>query len=309
MDRSRLGSLATAASRNCSTALKASFQAIRQVASDSQRDLNRSLLPKIQERMSVGYTAAAAVPGGTGKFVRMKTAVHGHASSSIHGMFDDSIADLLNSIRQLIDRIATMISASVGVVRKALEGVYALCWEGQSEKAASKDPAQMQEIRACRDGLLPELGRLRSVQDSAMYLLGIEREELELDILQVDTWEQRQARLLQQAIDNGELIDLCDSSDEEGDSSKAAADSKPKAAPIPSVRAAPGKVKAETTSVGTPAQHSVASPGPALPSVAPAPPVQHPFQPFAPMHAQPTAQYPAAYPFWAPQWGPGYPNF
>jgi hypothetical protein len=127
MDRSRLATLATAASRNCSTALKASFEAIRQVASDSQRDLNRSLLPKIQERMSAGYEAAAAVPGGKGKFARMKTSVHGYAGHSINGMFDESIEDLLKSIRQLIDRIATMISASAGVVRKALEGVYALC--------------------------------------------------------------------------------------------------------------------------------------------------------------------------------------
>jgi hypothetical protein len=163
----------------------------------------------------------------------------------------------------------------------------------------------MQQIRACRDGLLPELGRLRTVQDSAMYLLGIEREELELDILHVDTWEQRQAKLLQQAIEKGELIDLCDSSDDEEDSSNAAMDSKPKAAPSPNARAAAAKVKTETAAAGAPAQRS-AEPPALLPVD---PPAHRPFQPAAPILAPPAAQYAATYSLWDPEGGPGYAYF
>jgi hypothetical protein len=215
VDRSRLSSLASAATNNYTTALKAFFNEIRIVACDSQRDLNRSLLPKIQERMSGGYVAAQNVQRGSGTFARMKSAVYGHANYSVTGMFDDSIAELLLSVSHLVDRLASMIEATVTVVRRALEAVYALCWEDPSESWLSKDPAQIQMIRECRDGLLPELGRLRALQDSSMDILGIEREELELDLLQVETFEQRQARLLQRAIENGELIDLCDSSDDD----------------------------------------------------------------------------------------------
>jgi hypothetical protein len=146
----------------------------------------------------------------------MKSAMNGHANQSVTGRFDDSITYILACIHELIDRLATMISATATVVRKAIEGVYALCWEDPSEALLSQDPVQVQKIQECRDGLLPELGRLRALQVSAMDVLGIERQELELDVLQVDSLEQRQAKLLQQAIERGELIDLCDSSDDEG---------------------------------------------------------------------------------------------
>jgi hypothetical protein len=66
--RSYLSTLVTAASRNCTTGVNASFNAIRQVASDSQHELNRSLLTKIQERMSNGYDTAQHVPRGAGFF-------------------------------------------------------------------------------------------------------------------------------------------------------------------------------------------------------------------------------------------------
>jgi hypothetical protein len=157
-------------------------------------------------------------------------------------MFDDSISELLACIRQLIDRLASMISATSTVVRKSLEGVYSLCWEEPSEALSSQDPALVRKIQECRDGLLPELGRLRTLQDSAMDVLGIEREELELDVLHVDTVEHRHAKLLQQAIERGEVIDLCDSSDDD-DAAGATAHLKPAAQP---------KVKAEP--VGAPAK-------------------------------------------------------
>jgi hypothetical protein len=66
-------------------------------------------------------------------------------------------------------------------------------------------------MRKCRDRLLPDLNRLRQTQDEAMRLLGIEREDLELDVLAVDTFEQRQEKKLKEAFEKGEVIDLCDS--------------------------------------------------------------------------------------------------
>jgi uncharacterized small protein (DUF1192 family) len=191
--------------------------------------------------MSTGYRAAQNVQRGTGIFDRMKSAVYIHASYSVPGMFDDSISELLVCIRQLIDRLATMISTTSTVLRKSLEGVYSLCWEEPSEALSSQDPAQARTIQQCRDGLLPELGRLRALQDSAMDMLGIEREELELDVLHVGTVDQRIAKLLQQAIERGEVIDLCDSSDDD-DATGATAHLKPAAQP--KVKAEPG-VQAE----------------------------------------------------------------
>jgi hypothetical protein len=64
LDRARLGTMAGTASRTCATALKASFQAMKEVATNTQRDLNRSLLPMVQARMKQGYSNTMSVPGG-----------------------------------------------------------------------------------------------------------------------------------------------------------------------------------------------------------------------------------------------------
>ena len=214
VDRARLTSLATAASRSSATAVQQSFAAIRTLATNQQRDLNRSLLPTIKGRMAAAYQSTTSVPGGTGKFDRMKAAMSHQANHSVSTMFSASTEELLKAICSLIDRIAKMILQTVVDVEKALTSVYGLCWETQNDLAAAKDPPLQQKVHAAATGLLPALRRLRESQDVALSLLGIEREDVEIDVLAVDSLQDRQAKMLQEAIEKGEVIDLCDSDDE-----------------------------------------------------------------------------------------------
>lgn len=61
MDKSRAGQMMTTASRSCSTAIRGEFQRMLKIASDSQRELSRDLLPQIQERMRNSYVASMSV--------------------------------------------------------------------------------------------------------------------------------------------------------------------------------------------------------------------------------------------------------
>ena len=49
------------------------------------------------------------------------------------------------------------------------------------------------------------------IQGDACELLGIEREEVELDLVGVESWEQQLSRRVAEAEKNGNLFDLCDS--------------------------------------------------------------------------------------------------
>ena len=215
LDKARLASMAGTASRSCTSALKASFQTMMEIAINSQRELNRSLLPMVQARMKQGYSKTTHVQGGAGKFMRMKDALEGHARVAVQGMFSESTKELLAAINDMITRLSSMIAASANVIAKSMESVYSVCWDDQSDKAALMDPAMQQKVRECRDKLLPDLNQLRQKQDETMRLVGIEREELELDVMEVASWEKQNAEKLQKAIENNELIDLCDSDDED----------------------------------------------------------------------------------------------
>lgn len=89
MESARLQSIATTANRTCSTALKNAFNAMRQLASNAQRDLNRSLLPKVTERMQSGYQSSNMAERGLGRFDRMKHALESHANQAVHSMFNE----------------------------------------------------------------------------------------------------------------------------------------------------------------------------------------------------------------------------
>lgn len=135
-------------------------------------------------------------------------------------------------------QIASMIMATAQLMKQSLSSVYSICWNDQQDKLAIMDPAMQQKNRACRDKLLPELTRLRQTQDETMTNVGIERDEVDFDIVGVDSWEERKAKEMKEAQSNGNFIDLCDSDDENENI-------KPAAAPNPVFAAARSKVKAE----------------------------------------------------------------
>jgi hypothetical protein len=237
LDASRLSNMVNTASRGCNTALKNSFQEMRGIATEAQRELSRSLLPEIQERMKGGYSSAMSVERGPGVFNRMKDAMTHNAQGAVVSMFDESMRNVLSSISDLINRLSSLISATSSIISKSLETVFSICWDSQSDKSTLMDPAVQQKIRDCRDALLPELNRLLETQNEASKLLGIEREELELDVLQVESFEDSLKRKQTEAEKKGDAFDLCDS-DAEIDVQPAA------------------KVKAESSSQSSPGRRS-----------------------------------------------------
>ena len=221
LDAQRLSAMATTASRNCSTTVKNTFRAIRESASSMQRDLNRSLLPQIRERMSQAYGEARSVPGGSGKFARMKDVMYQKSNSLVQTLFSETTTNLLRSIEELVQKLSSMIYDTVRAICQSLTTVYSVCWEDQADKNALIDIDIQQKIRACRDAVLPDLNQLRKLQDESMGILGIEREELDIDVMAVDTLDQQLEKKMQAAVNTGAMIDLTmDSDDDEGDDCK-----------------------------------------------------------------------------------------
>jgi hypothetical protein len=216
VDKARLSNMSNAASRSCVNAVKASFDAMRTLASETQRNLNRSLLPLVQERMKEGYTAANNVVRGTGVFKRIKTAIEGNARDSVTSMFDQSTLALIKGIDGLIKDLVRLIVSTGESVNKHLESVYSICWDDQqqSDKTTLVDPVQQQKVRECRDRLLPGLNKLCDTQDDARELVGMERKEVDIDVMAVETFDSSLERKLEAAASKGQVIDLCDSDDE-----------------------------------------------------------------------------------------------
>jgi hypothetical protein len=190
LESARLANMANTASRSCNTALKASFQQLGSLALETQRELNRCILPSIKKKMQTGYDAARSVPGGCGIFSRMKEAVQINSQKVVISMFDESMNKLLRRIDDMMKRLTAMISSTWEIISKNMESVFSICWDDQSDKNNFVDPAAQKRIRECRDALLPELNRLYEVQTYASGLLGIDREELELDVMGVESFEQ-----------------------------------------------------------------------------------------------------------------------
>ena len=96
-----------------------------------------------------------------------------------------------------------------------MESVYSMFWDDQKGNPAElMDPVHQQKVQQCRDALLPRLNELRKVQDGAMDLLGIDREEMEFELMAVDSLDQRMEKKMQEAKQSGDFFDLCESDDE-----------------------------------------------------------------------------------------------
>ena len=216
LDATRLNTMVNTANRSAVAALKALFQQMGGIAVDAQRELSRTLLPAVQSQMESSYQAVLSVQGGIGKYMRMKDAMASGAQKLVNRMFSDATRNLLAGIQAVIQRLHAMISSASLVIHKTMESVFSICWDDQSGTVAKMiDPAMLKKIRECRDGLLPELNRLCEIQAGASELMGIEREEMELNLMAVETFEQGLERRLEEAQKKGEVIDLCDS-DAEG---------------------------------------------------------------------------------------------
>jgi hypothetical protein len=211
----RITRMANAANRSCNTVVKSAFQRMKETASASQRSLNRSLLPKIQDRMRNSYKATTSVPAGSGKFSRMKDAMHMHTQSTVESMFSQSTVELLKAVGNLIEQLSSMIANTPQLISRSMGSVYSVAWDNQTETAGPIDPELQRKVRECRDKLLPDLNELVEIQKSAMEILGIERDDLELDVMGVDTMEEGLTKVFENAEDNGEVIDLCDSDDDD----------------------------------------------------------------------------------------------
>jgi hypothetical protein len=118
MPSETLAAMAKTCGRSCSTTLIASFQEMAKVAKDTQRDLNRSLLDKIRERMESAYESATEVEGGLGIFKRMKDEMTTRVEACVESMFDLPTKGLLKGIEELIVVLSKMISA-LSMVRPA----------------------------------------------------------------------------------------------------------------------------------------------------------------------------------------------
>lgn len=215
VDASRLTIMVNTANRSAISALKVLFQQMGVVAVDAQRELSRTLLPAVQSQMLSTYQSVLHVEGGAGKYMRMKDAMTSNAQRVVNRMFDNAMKNLLAGIQSVVQRLHAMIASAAVVICKTMESVFAICWDDQSGKSNLIDPEMLKKIRACRDALLPELNRLCVVQASASELMGIEREEMELDLMAVETFDQMLERRLDEAKKNGDVIDLCDSDAED----------------------------------------------------------------------------------------------
>ena len=205
----RLGNMLNTANRTCTTALKNSFTQMRATARDSQRELSRELLPAVQEKMKSSYSAVLGAPRGGGVFERMKTAMVSNSQRVVDSMFDSAMDKLMKGIKALIKRLEHFLESTAGTVGKSLENVFSICWDDKSDKAHLVDPLMQKMIQDCRNALLPELNRLQKVQGYACELLGIEREEVELDLVGVESFEEQISRRVAEAEKSGNMLDLC----------------------------------------------------------------------------------------------------
>jgi len=213
VDATRLTGMLNAANRSAISGLRNSFRQMATVAVSAQRELSRELLPAVQEKMKSSYQAVNVVERGAGTFMRMKGAMERGSEVAVHGMFDSATDKLMRGIKALIKRLKTMIGSTAEVIGKAFDNVFSICWDDQQSEALISPEAQ-KAIRECRDKLLPELNELAEIQRGACELLGIEREEVELDVMGVESFEQTMARRKVEAEKNGDMFDLCDSDTE-----------------------------------------------------------------------------------------------
>ena len=110
VDKNQLINMSTTANRSCANAVKASFAAMRHLGTETQRNLNRSLLPLVTENMRGSYSACLTCPRGSGVFNRMKFAMQSMTEKKVQGMFDNSKLTLLKCIEGLLKQLVSLIS-------------------------------------------------------------------------------------------------------------------------------------------------------------------------------------------------------
>ena len=220
IDEARLIELSTAASRGCTNCIKASFGSMRKQATSAQRTLSRSVLPMIEAKMQPCFDYARNTERGPGSSYRIKSAIQNHIKNAENSMFSESYATLLHGIEEILGRIVKQMLSIGEAVAKQMKDVYSIYWDDQdeSEKAFCLNPETKQKVRECRNQLLPRLNQLQQIQNEALELVGLEREEVELEILGVESFENGLSRKLDEAATKGEVVDLCHSDEEESES-------------------------------------------------------------------------------------------
>lgn len=124
MDTNRVINMASTAGRGCANAVKVAFATMRQVATVTQRNLNRSLLPTVQTGMIESYKNAKNVERGSGTFNRMKYAMESTTTLKVREIFDNSMTTLLKGIDLLVKEFVTLISKTSETISKHLEEMF-----------------------------------------------------------------------------------------------------------------------------------------------------------------------------------------
>jgi len=218
IDKARIASMVTISSSTRTNAIRASFVSMRETAMENQRELSRSLLPKVQQSMKKSYDSTVGVPGGPGKFMRMKSAMHSTSHVAVNGLFDACMKELLDAIELMVQDLSGQISMLKESISTSLSSVYSILWEDQIGGCGRIiDPVHQRKVLACRVACLPILNVLRKKQDRIMKVLGIEPPVLDLEIVGGETWEQTNERKMQEAIAKGALIDVDDNNNDDDD--------------------------------------------------------------------------------------------
>lgn len=144
------------AERSIQTTVVETMQRVAAYANESQREINRQLLPEIQRRMNAGYEAARNVQRGQGTFGRIKDRVEGHAQVEMAAMFEEATREMLEKVYELIDALENQTTLLVTTVEKKFTEVYSGCWE-----RTAIDPKVAQQIRAARDAVTQKIVPLR----------------------------------------------------------------------------------------------------------------------------------------------------
>ena len=156
-----------------------------------------------------GYAASANALGGAGKFNRMKEALNSHAEQQVPNLFSESSKVILDAVTNLIREIGQKI-VQIGI-QKTMHQVYSTIWENQTNASENSDPVYLQQVRECRDSMLPLLNAVREAHNATMDALGLDREDFELDVIGVENLDTRLENAYQEAVSKNEVIDLCDS--------------------------------------------------------------------------------------------------
>ncbi|KAL3795128.1 hypothetical protein HJC23_007356 [Cyclotella cryptica] len=213
VDAARLAAMFNTANRSAVSAVKSSFQRMNALAIDSQRELSRELLPSVKEKMKSSYDACVGVETGPGRFARMQGAMAMSSQRAVRDMFHDATASLLKGIKSMVHRLKLMIGSTSDVIVKSIESVFSILWDSNKSEKSTEivDVEMMKTIRDCRNALLPDLNKLVDIQREACELLGIERGDIELDVMGVESFEQSLERKMEEAEKKGAVYDFCDS--------------------------------------------------------------------------------------------------